>query len=254
MTLGNANSFVKHWFILFNDILVHAGYASHVVHPLQTIWIETHLPSSPTIETSPNLSMEISLILPEDTLVLMAENHEAKNEWLLNLQRCINDTLSSTKSNESEFKSYTPPLTRNTSYTFSKLPDLKGAEYEGSWLQGKMHGKGCLTWPDGRYFQGQFRQNQKHGFGKMEIPDIKSGSKTIYEGQWKFDKFKGHGKITYANGDVYQGMVKEGKPHGQGVMKQGRFIGKILFIFVLEFWLELYQTSFFAIPFRRQLH
>ena len=113
-------------------------------------------------------------------------------------------------------------------YTFSKLPDLKGAEYEGSWLQGKMHGKGCLRWPDGRYFQGQFRQNQRHGFGKMEIPEVtnKGRSKTIFEGQWKFDKFEGHGKIIYANGDVYQGMVKDGKPHGQGVMKQGKFIGK----------------------------
>ena len=101
---------------------------------------------------------------------------------------------------------------------------MKGAEYEGSWLQAKMHGKGCLRWPDGRYFQGQFRQNQRHGFGKMEIPEGRS--KTTFEGQWKFDKFEGHGKIIYANGDVYQGMVKDGKPHGQGVMKQGKFIGK----------------------------
>ena len=115
------------------------------------------------------------MILPEDTLVLVAENHESKNEWLLNLQRCINETLSASK-NDQEFKSYTPPITRNTSYTFSKLPELKGAEYNGSWLQGRMHGKGTLTWPDGRSFHGQFRQNQKHGFGKMEIPELKGKS------------------------------------------------------------------------------
>ncbi len=44
-----------------------------------------------------------------------------------------------------------------------RMADLKGAEYEGTWMQGKMHGQGKITWPDGRVYKGQLRQNQKHG-------------------------------------------------------------------------------------------
>ena len=108
ITISQSNFGInKHWFILFNDILVHAGYTTHVIHPLQTIWIETnHLPSSPTTETNPNVKvdLEISLILPEESLILAAENHQAKNEWLLNLQRCINETLSGPNNDQVKFK------------------------------------------------------------------------------------------------------------------------------------------------------
>ena len=39
LNMANSTAFGKHWFLLFNDIFVHAGYASHVVHNLQTLWI-----------------------------------------------------------------------------------------------------------------------------------------------------------------------------------------------------------------------
>ena len=42
VTVSNSTSFSKHWIILMNDILVHAGYSSHVVHPLKTVWVESH--------------------------------------------------------------------------------------------------------------------------------------------------------------------------------------------------------------------
>jgi len=43
--------------------------------------------------------------------------------------------------------SVTPPITRCTSYTFKKIPELRGAEYQGSWMHGKLHGQGTLKWP-----------------------------------------------------------------------------------------------------------
>ena len=121
ITISQSSSFGinKHWFILFNDILVHAGYTTHVIHPLQTIWIETHLPSSPTTETNPNVKvdLEISLILPEESLVLAAENHQAKNEWLLNLQRCINETLSGPNNDQVKF-TYFSKFIFSSKFTF----------------------------------------------------------------------------------------------------------------------------------------
>ena len=61
--------------------------------------------------------------------------------------------------------------------------------------------------------------------GKMIVQDS-HGKQTIYDGQWSCDKFEGRGKICYSNGDIYRGTVKDGKPHGHGLMKQGRFMGE----------------------------
>ncbi len=47
----------------------------------------------------------------------------------------------------------------------------------------------------------------------------------VFDGQWRSDKFEGKGRVSYANGDIYEGDVKHGKPHGQGTFKQGRFMG-----------------------------
>ena len=40
--MAHSSGLGKHWFLLFNDIFVHAGYASHIVHNLQTLWVESH--------------------------------------------------------------------------------------------------------------------------------------------------------------------------------------------------------------------
>jgi hypothetical protein len=37
--------------------------------------------------------------------------------------------------------------------------------YEGIWVDGKMNGKGKLTWPDGRFYEGEYSNDQKNGFG-----------------------------------------------------------------------------------------
>ena len=42
LNVASSTGFGKNWFLLFNDIFVHAGYASHIVHNLQTLWIESH--------------------------------------------------------------------------------------------------------------------------------------------------------------------------------------------------------------------
>merc|ERR550539_1558739 len=92
------------------------------------------------------------------------------------------------------------PISRNTTYTFRKVPELRNALYNGSWMYGKIHGEGTLTWLDGsRSYAGQFRQNHKHGLGRMEIAEGRNNSsKTVFDGQWKWDKFEGNGTLHYA--------------------------------------------------------
>ena len=145
--------------------------------------------------------LEITLVMPEETLVLTAGNHEQKNEWIVGLQKCVIDTLGVGSGSGSD-KKHTPPILRNTTYNFTKFPELKGAKYEGAWLHGKIHGQGKLSWTDGRFYEGQLKQNQKHGIGKMNVPGV-----ALYEGKWKSDKFEGRGKIFYASGDHYFGQV-----------------------------------------------
>ena len=65
----------------------------------------------------------------------------------------------------------------------------------GTWLCGKMHGEGQLTWPDGRIYRGSFRQNHQCGYGSSESPGP-SGS--VYEGSWKDGKMNGYGILKYS--------------------------------------------------------
>ncbi len=165
----------RHWIVLMSDVLVHAGYSGFSSHPLQTVWIESHGGGS-TAASSGTVGgggehgegqerHEVVLVMPEDSLTLVALSAEAKSEWFGALQRSILEALRAEKRDDGgRLLSFTnPPITRRTRYKFQKTSELKGAEYEGTWMQGKMHGHGTITWPDGRVYKGQLRQNQKHG-------------------------------------------------------------------------------------------
>ena len=138
INVAHATTFGKHWFLLFNDVFVHAGYASHLVHPLKTVWIESHQTSSAISggagnsplsnsesksgenpkETSTD-DLEITLLFPEDNLTLVAQSHETKNEWIINLQRFIIESLG--VNSEKNVKSFAPPILRHTSFNFTKV-------------------------------------------------------------------------------------------------------------------------------------
>ena len=182
----------RHWIILMSDLLVHSGYSSFSSHPLKTVWIESHggagggsgggsssgdAGGGSDHHDADHQKHEIVLTMPEDTLTLLATTAEAKQEWFGALQRSILEALrSDRKGDDAKLLAFTtPPITRRTRYRFRRgVPagggsgaaassDLKGAEYDGTWMQGKMHGYGIITWPDGRVYRGQIRQNQKHG-------------------------------------------------------------------------------------------
>jgi hypothetical protein len=36
----------------------------------------------------------------------------------------------------------------------------------------KKHGKGVLSWSDGRMYTGAFFADRRHGFGTFQIPDV----------------------------------------------------------------------------------
>lgn len=48
---------------------------------------------------------------------------------------------------------------------------VDGCFYEGEFLNDLKHGKGVLTWPDGRQYEGQFADGRFHGEARMVWTD-----------------------------------------------------------------------------------
>lgn len=60
------------------------------------------------------------------------------------------------------------------------LKRLPSMHYEGEFRDGKRHGRGAYTWPDGSRYEGGFRDGVLHGRGVMTKPDG-----TRQEGEWR---------------------------------------------------------------------
>ena len=76
----------------------------------------------------------------------------------------------------------------------------EGRTYEGEWRNGKGHGKGSYTFPNGEKYIGEYKEGEVHGKGTLTFPD---GEK--YEGEWKNNKMHGKGIHSFPNGTKYVG-------------------------------------------------
>ena len=65
---------------------------------------------------------------------------------------------------------------------------------------------------EGTYIGGR-KNGKKHGLGKMTY-----ANGNVYEGEWKDNKKHGKGKYTWRNGFHYEGEWNNGKRHGKGIM------------------------------------
>merc|ERR1712070_1295217 len=80
-------------------------------------------------------------------------------------------------------------------------------QYEGEWLNNKMHGNGVFVWQDGRRYEGEYKNNQKDGKGVY-----KWSCGRVYHGEWKNGKQHGIGKIRRVGEDQYKtGVWEKGK-------------------------------------------
>lgn len=85
-------------------------------------------------------------------------------------------------------------------------------KYEGQYKNGKAHGRGLFTDLDGNAFNGEFQNGKMQGHG---VVTSKDGMK--YDGEWQNGKFYGKGIYTWPNGEKYDGEFTDGKRHGRGV-------------------------------------
>jgi hypothetical protein len=90
-----------------------------------------------------------------------------------------------------------------------------GTKYEGEWKDGMKHGKGIMSFPNGSRYTGDFVNGLRHGLGKWTHPDDSK-----YDGEWENGKPQGKGTIVYKKGGKYTGEIWNGKRHGQGLYEK----------------------------------
>jgi len=95
--------------------------------------------------------------------------------------------------------------------TFLLLGCAEKGVYVGDLKDGKRHGQGTLTKPNGDMYEGEFRDGERTGQGKFNWSD---GEK--YVGEFKDGKQDGQGTYTHSDGRKYVGEWKDGYRTGQG--------------------------------------
>lgn len=116
---------------------------------------------------------------------------------------------------------------------------VDGGEYFGSLVNGRLHGKGLIKWPNGDYYQGAFLNGRFSGTGKLVLAggesyegEFRDGRKSgrgrlvtadgsVFVGVFVHDRLNGHGRYQGANGETYDGEFRDGAFHGNGEFKHG---------------------------------
>ncbi|KAG8432698.1 hypothetical protein GDO86_017080 [Hymenochirus boettgeri] len=236
LSLQNAGRFSVNWFILFNDALVHAQFSTHHIFPLSTVWVE---PLSEEV----NEVSGLKIITPEEQLILVSSSPQEKTKWLWAISQAVDQALKGgitepPPSTGGSIHRQEPPISRTAKYTFYKDPRLKDATYEGRWLAGKPHGRGTLTWPDGRIYHGTFRNGLEDGYGESRMPNKTLNKDDRHLGHWKDGKMCGHGIYWYANGDVYEGCFQDNMRHGHGLLRSGKLTSNSPSIFIGQWMMD----------------
>ena len=102
----------------------------------------------------------------------------------------------------------------------------KGDVYVGEVAWDSLHGQGTYTYKDGQYYAGGYHDGKRHGHGTFSYihhngrstASDRHGTYRMYVGQWIKTNRHGRGKMTYTNGDTYDGGWRDGNMFGAGTM------------------------------------
>uniref|UniRef100_A0A671WNC9 Alsin Rho guanine nucleotide exchange factor ALS2 n=1 Tax=Sparus aurata TaxID=8175 RepID=A0A671WNC9_SPAAU len=214
LTLQNAGRFSNHWFILFNDALVHTQFSTHHVYPLTCLW---GLPLSPCF-----FFFYHSLLF--------------QNKWLRSLNQALDQVLGGGGQGSSPG---VMGMSRTASYTFTGEGRFKDAQYTGGWLAGRVH-------------ETENKLLSEHfwticichfSYGESVIPNKVLAKPDSYQGHWKDGKIHGFGKYKYASGEVYEGCFSDGQRHGYGMLSSGKLAKKSSSVFIGH-WVHDKKTGY----------
>ena len=94
--------------------------------------------------------------------------------------------------------------------TFSSGEDPRQS-YLGQFKNGKAHGQGNTSWPNGDSHTGSYKNGKAHGQGKTSWPNGDS-----HTGSYKKGNADGLGTTIWSDGSQYIGHFLDNKRHGQG--------------------------------------
>ena len=94
--------------------------------------------------------------------------------------------------------------------------------YVGDFENNLRQGKGEKITKDYHY-KGEFSRNKINGYGKIQFFNSKDGE-TEYEGFFKDNNIEGKGIMKWKNGNIYDGQMKYGKMNGYGKLYQKNMI------------------------------
>lgn len=141
----------------------------------------------------------------------------AVDEWAFALlpEEILEEYTSKEKKIENKNFVYEGEVKNNVADGKGRCVYSDGREYIGEWKEGKMHGEGILSWPNGARYEGSFENDRRNGKGTAIQAD---GAK--YIGEWKDDKRHGYGVYTWPSGVKYEGAFLNDQRHGQGTQTE----------------------------------
>ncbi|KAM4731264.1 alsin-like isoform 2-T2 [Anableps anableps] len=234
LTPQYAGRFSNHWFILFNDVLVHTQFSTHRTYALTCLWVKTLTGDNSGLYT-------IKIICPEESFTLVASTPQEKNKWLRSLNQAVDQALGGAVQGSSP--GVTAAVCRTASYKFTADERFKDAQYTGGWLAGRVHGRGTMKWPDGRVYKGNFKSGLEDGYGECVIPSKVQDKPDTYQGQWREGKIHGFGKYKYGSGEVYEGCFCDGQRHGYGMLSSGKLARTSSSVFIGQ-WVHDKKTGY----------
>jgi len=149
----------------------------------------------------------------------------------------VEGTITFAETNSAGRKTYTGKINKETIQLNDPEGELiwkDGKRYKGSFIDGKMTGKGIFIHSDGEIYEGDFLNDLYHGKGDYRSQDgetyvgdwinnrkhgkgiyhFEDGN--VYDGDWIEDEMSGKGKYYYKSGNVYDGDWIEDEMSGKG--------------------------------------
>jgi hypothetical protein len=122
--------------------------------------------------------------------------------------------------------SYVGDVVFNLAHGQGKCLFGNGKRYEGSWVKGKIQGRGMLTGKDGSKYVGDFANDLRNGKGVQSYGEG-DGDEKEYTGEWRGDKKSGKGTMIYKSGLRFTGEWVDDQVEGEGTLEDEK--GAVIF-------------------------
>nr|CRZ25226.1 Bm10532 [Brugia malayi] len=212
--------------VVFNDAVAVIERQDVIVLNFPLVWLE--------VNRKEDDEYLVRVFGPENKFHIRFANIECKNTFLHAMRQWRHFDERYTADNLLEQYTVDLPGRRYGYYKFSsRHPDFGSCTYDGYWLCGKPHGRGCLVYPSKWEYQGYFVDGRLEGFGKMSITTGGNLRKInpyfgvkeegtpevdVHIGFWRNGCLEGLAHITFSNGDTYDGYMQRGLRHGYGLL------------------------------------